>query len=114
MSLSDQDLSKQGLIGWCIEPGAVAPCTVVPMFWEKADWSLPFRIIWTSARTPRHRILPDAALQADRDQFLGFHGKLHRKLLYDFLDETVDDQSHGLFRIQSALQAIEHLIIGDL
>src|SRR5215467_15098164 len=84
--------------------------------------SIPFRISRLSTRTckflissklilrPLSRypqvpspISSDAALQADAQQLLRFHCKLHRQLAENPLAEPVHDHGHSVFRLQSAL-----------
>src|SRR5208282_2804654 len=62
------------------------------------------------ARTPSS----DAAFEADCDQLLRLDRKLHRQLLQDIADESVDDQRRRLLRRQSPLQAIEKLLLRHL
>src|SRR5437016_4835004 len=55
------------------------------------------------ARDERKRFSADAALEADRDQFLRLDRKLHRELLQHVLDETVDHQRRGIVRGEPGL-----------
>src|SRR3989441_9338125 len=55
----------------------------------------------------------DAALEADAEQLLRLHGKLHRQLAEDFLAEAVHDHRDGVLGLETALPAIEQLVLAD-
>ena len=56
----------------------------------------------------------DAAFEAHAEQFLRFHGKLHRQFFEHFLAETVDDHVHGVLGGDAALVAVKDLVFADL
>src|SRR5437868_7308789 len=58
--------------------------------------------------------LSDRALKADRDQLLRLDREFHRQLLQHVLDETIDDEADGFFLAQSALDAVEQHVLGNL
>jgi hypothetical protein len=59
-------------------------------------------------------MLADRPFEADGDQLLGFDHEFHRQVLQHVADETIDDQRHSFFLVEAALQAVEHLVVGDL
>src|SRR3974390_2118082 len=86
--------------------------------------SRPLRICRSSTLTCRFLIssianvlksfLSHAALERDRDQLLSFDRELHRQLLQNILDETVDHQRGRLLGGEPALHAVEQHLLGDL
>ena len=57
--------------------------------------------------------LADATFEAYAQQFLGFDGELHWKLLEDLFTESVNDHVNGVLRSKTALVAIKNLIFTD-
>ncbi len=57
---------------------------------------------------------PDAAFEADSQQFLGLDREFHRKLAEHFLAEAVHDHRHRILGGQTSLLAIEDLVFPDL
>src|SRR5580704_10176320 len=55
--------------------------------------------------------LADTTFETDRQQLLRLDGELHRQLLQHFLAEPVDDQRQRVLIAQSALAAIEQLVL---
>src|SRR6478672_10553688 len=97
--------------------------------------SIPLRISWLSTLTCRFLIssklipgpltrcvvcylrdpsLSDAAFQADAQQFLRLHGKLHGQLAEHSLAEAVYDHRYSIFCLQPALPQVEELVFTDL
>ena len=58
--------------------------------------------------------LPYAPFQADSEQFLGFNGKFHWKMLKYFFSISIHDKADGAFGPDTPLVAIEKLVIRDL
>src|SRR6266567_4694843 len=94
--------------------------------------STPFRIscpptsacrLWISSRLipsprlPRNlfdAVLANAAFEADAQQFLCLHRKLHRQLAKYLLAEAVDNHRHGVLQLQPPLLQIKQLILANL
>src|SRR6266851_9768149 len=95
---------------------------------------MPLRISWLSTLTWRFLIssklipflsldfcnfmrqssdLSDAAFQADAQQFLRLHGKLHGQLAEHTLAEAVHDHRYSIFCLQPALSQVEELVVAD-
>src|SRR5262245_62075481 len=58
--------------------------------------------------------LANAALQADAKELLGFHGEFHRQLAKHFLAEAIDDHVDRVLGRDTALVAVEDLVLTDL
>src|SRR6185437_4558654 len=56
----------------------------------------------------------DAAFEADGEELLRLDREFHRQLLQHFLAEAVDDQRQRVLGAETALAAIEQLVIADL
>src|SRR5205823_10310306 len=57
---------------------------------------------------------PDAAFEADGEELLRLDRELHRQLLQDVPAEPVDDQRQRILVGETALAAIEQLVLADL
>ena len=58
--------------------------------------------------------LSDRAFETHLQQFLGFDGELHRQFVHDLFGVAVDDESDGIFDTDTALLAVEELVLVDL
>src|SRR5690625_5665397 len=58
--------------------------------------------------------LADASLEFDGEQLLSFDGKLHRQLRQDVFTKAVHDELDCLLLAQTALIAVEDLILTNL
>ena len=61
----------------------------------------------------RNSELPNASFQTHAQQFLRFHGKLHRQLAKYLFAEAVDDNAHGVFSLDATLAAVKNLVLTD-
>src|SRR4051812_20174887 len=59
------------------------------------------------------QFLADRTLETDTQELLSFDGELHRQLAEDFLAEPADDHVDRILGRQSALAAIENLVLTD-
>src|SRR5689334_489311 len=86
---------------------------------------MPRRISLSSTRACRFLIssiaiaylvgpLSDAAFQTHSEQLLRLDGELHRQVEEHLLAEAVDDHVDRVFRRQTALLAVENLVLADL
>src|SRR3972149_82258 len=89
--------------------------------------STPWRICWVPTLACRSLIssmvhpsdellrnLADAALEADAEQLLRLHGKLHRQLIEDLPGEAIDDHRDRILGREPALPEVEDLVLADL
>src|SRR5678816_1121203 len=58
--------------------------------------------------------LANASFQADAQKLLGLNGKFHGEFSENFLAEAVHNHVYGVLRGESALVAIEDLVLADL
>src|SRR5690606_20735305 len=57
--------------------------------------------------------LTHRAFEAEFQQFLRFHRKLHRQLIEHFLAEAVDERGDGLFGVDAAAAQIKQVVFAD-
>src|SRR5215813_14793879 len=77
-------------------------------------WTCRFLISSIRSSSARDTHLPDAALEADAQQLLGFHGELHGQLTKDLLAEAIDNHRDRILSRNPALLTVEELILADL
>src|SRR5947207_746814 len=66
------------------------------------------------ARPPQDEALSNRTFQRDRDQLLRLNREFHRQLLQHVLHKAVDDEADGFFLAETALDAVEQHVLGDL
>src|SRR6267378_1697024 len=89
----------------CTSPAATRKSTPRKM-------GLPSTLTWRFLISSM-AISADTSFQTYAEQFLRLDREFHRQLLEDLLAESVDDHRDGVFGRESALHAVEQLILAD-